>query len=257
MSVKNGMPYLADAVKSILNQSYENFEFIIVDDASTDNTPIFLKSTIDHRIMFIKNKKNLGLAASLNKALKIAKGEYIARMDADDISLPIRIKTQVEFMRNHPKIDICGTWVAQIDNDNKKIGKVHYPVNDKEITKTLKRVTPLVHPTWFMRKEVLRTLKGYNPDWDMVEDYEFLIRAKNFKMANIPQELLLWRSSENRRSNRDIQSMYKKSFQLRWKYFWEGKLDISYLPYLIRSFISTYLFPPNLKIYLNKKAGLI
>src|SRR3989338_4267706 len=120
MSVYNGMPlgpqsaswrtrtassaYLKDAVESILNQTYENFEFIIVDDASVDNSWDYLKNLNDHRIKLIKNKKNLGLAASLNKALKVAKGNYIARMDADDISLPTRFEEQVNYLQKNPSI---------------------------------------------------------------------------------------------------------------------------------------------------------
>ncbi len=257
MSVKNGMPYLENAVNSILNQSYKNFEFIIVDDASDDNTPNFLNIIKDNRVILIKNKKSLGLAASLNKSLRIAKGEYIARMDADDISLPNRIEIQVNFMNNHKTVDLCGTWVALIDQNNNKIGKIHYPISDKEIKKTLRKITPLIHPTWLIRSKVFHKLNGYNSDWDFVEDYEFLLRARKFKMANIPQELLLWRSVSSRRSKQDIQKMYLKNFQLKLKYFREGKLDLLYLPNLVRSFISTYLFPKKLKIYFNEKARLI
>lgn len=257
MSVYNGMPYLAEAVESIFSQSYKNFEFIIVDDASTDGTWGYLKSIKDRRVILSKNDKNLGLAASLNRALKKSRGKYIARMDADDVSLAKRLETQINFMNKNPSIDICGTWVAMIDGKNRKIGKVHYPSNDKGIKQVLRRVTPLIHPTWFANANVFRELGGYLERWDYVEDYDFLIRAKKFQMANISTELLLWRSLHSRRSNKHIQKMYEKSFELRWKYFQEGKLDIAYLPFLLRSFITTYCFPSKLKIYLNRRAGLV
>src|SRR3989338_10709157 len=130
MSVYNGMPYLPEAVKSILNQTYKNFEFIIIDDASTDQSTKYLRFLKDKRIKLIKNSKNLGLAASLNKALKFAKGEYIARMDADDISLPKRFEKQVKFFKKHPSVDICGTWVNLIDDVGKIIGEKKYPISD-------------------------------------------------------------------------------------------------------------------------------
>ena len=95
MSVYNGMPYLRQAVQSILNQTYKHFEIIIVDDASTDDSLRYLKSIKDKRVNLIKNLKNLGLASSLNIALRKARGDYIARMDADDVSLPRRLETQL------------------------------------------------------------------------------------------------------------------------------------------------------------------
>ena len=132
MSVYNGMPlgphpamrgrtassaysqkssaYLKQAVESILNQTYKNFEFIIVDDASTDNSWQYLKSLKDKRIKLLKNSKNLGLAKSLNRAIGVASGHYIARMDADDISLPTRFQEQLKFLKRNPNIDLCGTW---------------------------------------------------------------------------------------------------------------------------------------------------
>src|SRR4030042_6096810 len=119
MSVYNGLPlgpqpktktassaYLKEAVESILNQTYRNFEFIIVDDASRDKSWDYLKSLKDRRIKLIRNKKNLGLAASLNIALRQAQGDYVARMDADDISLPNRFEEQIYFLQKNPKIDL-------------------------------------------------------------------------------------------------------------------------------------------------------
>src|SRR3990167_9343393 len=274
MSVYNGMPHLEQAVESVLEQTYKNFEFIIVDDASSDDTLKFLKSLKDKqslrsssfdelrtaglkRIKLIENKKNLGLAASLNIALRQAQGDYVARMDADDISLPDRLKTQIDYLIKNPQIDICGTWVKLIDENNQIIGTVHKPTNDEKIKKMNIWITGLIHPTWLARREVFEKLNGYDTHYDMAEDYEFLIRAKNFKMANINEELLMWRNPQNRRSQKGIERMYRQSLAIRWKYFLNGDFGIFYLPLLIRSLITTYLFPTKLKIFLNKKFGLI
>lgn len=269
MSVYNGMTFLKEAVESILKQTYKNFEFIIVDDGSTDDTWPYLKSLHDKqrlrsssaswriaglkRIKLIHNKKNLGLASSLNKALKLARGDYIARMDADDISKPERLDTQLKFMEKGPQISICGTYVSIIDESGKIIGQIKKPLTDIKIKKELFWLTPLLHPTWFVKKEVFRKLKGYDERWDYVEDFEFLTRAKDYKMANIPKNLLLFRSRAERRSQARIEKIYKKSLLLRIKIFKEQKLGYSYLPILARSYISTYLFPTRLKIYLNKR----
>lgn len=257
MAAYNGMPYLTEAVKSILNQTYQNFEFIIVDDSSTDTSWKYLKSLKDVRIILLKNKKNLGLAASLNKALKSASGKYIARMDSDDISLPKRLKIQLEYLENNPKISICGSWAKLIDEKGQEIGAIRKPLDDKNIKIMNKLITGIIHPTWFARKGLFKELNGYDKRWDMVEDYEFLIRAQNFKMANIAQELLLWRSPKNRRSQKWIETMYRRSLSVKWKYFRQGTFGISYLPYLFRAVLATYLFPSKLKIFLNKKMGLL
>lgn len=257
MSVKNGMPYLPEAVKSILNQTHKNFEFIIVDDSSTDKSWKYLKSLKDRRIKLINNVKNIGLAASLNKALKSACGDYIARMDADDISLSKRFETQIKFLETHPDISICGTWAKLIDEKNNVIGNVHKPLDDKKIKKMNMWITGIIHPSWVARSKVYEKLKGYDSDYDFAEDLDFLIRAKNFQMANIKDELLLWRSPQKRRSQKNIERMYRKSLAVRWNHFRNGYLPIKAIPYLIRSLITTFLFPTQLKIFLNKKAGLI
>ena len=253
MSVYNGMPYLEQAVESIFRQTFEDFEFFIVDDASTDETWRYLKSLRDMRIKLIQNKKNLGLAASLNIALRQAQGDFVARMDADDISLSIRFKEQINFLQKHPTIDICGSFVNVIDETDKIIGQIKKPTSNKEIKKELFWLTPLLHPTWFAKKEVFRKLKGYDEKWDYVEDFEFLIRATDFKMANIPKYLLLFRSQKERRSQKTIEKIYRNSLKLRLKNYRERKLGIRYLLILARSYISTYLFPTRLKIYLNRR----
>jgi len=177
-------------------------------------------------------------------------------MDADDICLPRRFEIQLDYMSKNPNTDICGSWVKLIDEKGEIIGQVHKPKNDEKIKKMNHWIPGLIHPTWFAKRKVYDKLHGYDPDFDMVEDFDFLNRAGDFKMTNINNELLLWRSAQNRRSKKDIQKMYQKSFHLRLKYFLKGNFGILYFPLLIRSFITTYLFPTKLKIYLNKKMGV-
>ncbi|TNE70794.1 glycosyltransferase family 2 protein, partial [bacterium] len=118
MSVYNGEEFLREAMDSILDQTYTNFEFLIINDGSTDDTVPIIESYDDPRIRLIHNEVNIGLTKSLNKGIGLAKGEYIARMDADDISLPERFERQIEVLLNS-KIDICGTqgYVGKLNND--------------------------------------------------------------------------------------------------------------------------------------------
>ena len=265
MSVHNGIPRLREAVESILNQTFKNFEFIIVDDASTDDSWKYLKSIKDKqslrssqvaglkRIKLIKNKKNLGLAISLNKALKFAKGNYIARMDADDISLPKRFEEQVKFFKKHPSVDICGTWVNLIDDVGKIIGEKKYQIKEKEIKKSLAWYPPIIHPTLMARSQVFNSLKGYDPSFDMAEDYELLLRAKEkFIMANIPQKLLLWRLWNKRRSRRSMHELDKIDLRIKIEALKRGYFGPAYLLIIVKKFLTTYLLPLPLKLAIAK-----
>ena len=177
-SVYNGADYLREAINSILNQTYREFEFIIIDDGSTDATPQILDEFTDTRIIRLQNDQNLGLVISLNKALAVAKGEIIARMDADDISLPKRFEKQIEFLLKNPSIDLCGTWADLIDENGKIIGEKKFPKRHLAIIRALLLLSPIIHPTFFAKSEVFKELKGYNPRFEYAEDYEFLLRAK-------------------------------------------------------------------------------
>ena len=108
MSVRNGMPFLPEAVHSILTQSREDFEFIIMDNASVDGSNEWVTAQQDKRIRLVRNEEDLGLSQSLNRGFKLAKGKYIARMDADDISMPERLAVQAAYMDEHPELVVCG-----------------------------------------------------------------------------------------------------------------------------------------------------
>jgi glycosyltransferase involved in cell wall biosynthesis len=115
MSVFNGEKFLKEAIESILKQTFKDFVFLIIDDASTDRSVEIIRSYSDFRIQLIQNKNNLGLAASLNLGLAECKTPYVARMDADDISLPHRLKVQYEWMQKHPEVGVCGTFMKELN----------------------------------------------------------------------------------------------------------------------------------------------
>ena len=127
--------YLKESIDSVLNQTYSNFEFIIIDDGSTDDSLKFIKSYDDPRIKLIVNEENIGLTKSLNKGLKAAQGEFIARMDSDDICYPERFEKQIEYMRKHPDTTVCGTWPNILDeNGNIEMKKwASSEINDMDV----------------------------------------------------------------------------------------------------------------------------
>ena len=140
MSVYNGEKYLVQAIDSILNQTYQNFEFIIIDDCSTDNSSHILQEYAqkDSRIKIIKKEKNIGIKGfikNLNLGISIAKGKYIARMDADDISLPERFQKQVDFLENNPEITLVGAQLNLINEQNKITGEAIAALQHRDIVK--------------------------------------------------------------------------------------------------------------------------
>ncbi len=253
MAVYNGMPFIREAVASVLSQSYKKFEFIIVNDASTDTTMKYLNSLKDKRINIINNHKNLGLALSLNKALNVANGKYIARMDADDISMPNRLEAQLNYMEDHSQIALCGCWAELINEKGNKIGVKRYPIQTEKIKLTLLHYPCIIHPTFFAKRRFYEELKGYDPSYDFAEDYELLMRARNkFQMANINKTLLKWRLWDKRRSRQDMHFMDKIDLKIKIESLKRDGFNIYALFTVASKFALTYLLPLSLKIKLSK-----
>jgi len=202
MPVYNGEKYLKEAIESILSQSYTDFEFLIINDGSTDNSVKIIKSFSDNRIHLIDNEKNLGQPESYNKGINLACGEYIAIMHSDDFSLPDRIKKQVEFMDANPSIGISGTWVKIVQNDMSEICKL--PIDPDLVKIHLLSYCPLFHPSVIMRKKLLtRNNLFYDPSYNSAEDYELWVRASKYlKIANLDEILLAYRIHPEQVSNK-------------------------------------------------------
>jgi len=199
MAVYNGEKYLAEAIESILGQTFRDFEFIIVDDGSTDRTMDLLASfaTRDDRIRIIANEKNIGLAGSLNSAVEIAQGEFIARMDADDISLSDRFEKQVGFFSNHSTVRIVGGSLIQIDELGNKQGRLVPPSSSSLIRWNMLLGNGIItsHPSVMMDKVFIRSLGGYG-DFRAAQDFELWSRTFEmdpFPITNLEDNLLYYR----------------------------------------------------------------
>lgn len=206
MPVYKGDKYLQDAVDSVLNQTFKDFEFIIICDDPIDETRFLFDryQQKDSRIRVFYQKKQ-GLVKSLNTGISLAKGEYIARMDADDISLPDRLRKQVEFMDNNPEVGICGTWVETIGDVLGNVWK--HPCDHETIKSRMLFETVIAHPSIIVRKGIfLKNKFAYMQDEVYAEDYGLWVRAaKIVKLANIPEILIHYRihkSTSNRREQR-------------------------------------------------------
>lgn len=188
---------LKDTLDSILRQTFKDFEIIIVNDGSKDRTHSIIASYHDPRIRLINNNVNKGLIYSLNIGIENASGEYIARMDADDIMSDNRLERQYEYMQQHPEIDICGCCIEIFDATH-ILGHQLYGVTSDEIKAELLFNSPIAHPTYFIRSKAFRGYT-YNSHFKYCEDYELLSRflMNNHRAGNLPEILLKYRISDN------------------------------------------------------------
>ena len=194
MSVYNAEKYIKEAIQSILNQTYQDFEFIIVNDGSTDNTLYVMEEVKDHRIKIINNPENIGLTRSLNKGIAASKGEYIARMDADDVSLPLRFETQIKFLSKNPEYALVGSSFYQIDEAGKTVSFTKVLTDNNEIHSNLISQNWFGHGSVMMRKTAFLKCGGYSTEFKYAQDYDLWLRMiEKFKVANLDEPLYSWR----------------------------------------------------------------
>ncbi|EOA8958024.1 glycosyltransferase family 2 protein [Vibrio harveyi] len=197
----NAEKYIAEAVKSVLEQSYENLELIVIDDGSTDNSKKIMDSFVDTRIRFI-SRENKGLISTLNELIGLARGDIIARMDADDICLPNRIKEQLDILETG--IDIVGSDAIIIDEDGKEKGLLAYPHSYEDIISHIPFNSPMIHPSVIGKKKVFSQL--YDSEYIHAEDYGLWVKSifsEGYKVENLAKPLIKYRvhSSSISRSN--------------------------------------------------------
>jgi glycosyltransferase involved in cell wall biosynthesis len=192
MPVYNGEEYVREAMESILSQTFKDFEFLIINDGSTDGSVEIILSFQDKRIRLIHNGKNLGLIQTLNKGIAHSRGEYVVRMDCDDISLPSRLQKQIDYMNENTAVGVCGTWVRMIGPGRRTI---RYPTDSDSIRCHLLFYSALAHPSVIFRKDTIEKYQlYYNSSYVRAEDYELWVRAGKFvKLANLSEPLVKYR----------------------------------------------------------------
>jgi len=217
MAAYNEEKYISEAIKSILNQTYTNFEFIIINDGSTDQTESIILSYQDKRIKYLKNEKNLKLIESLNKGLSVANGKYIARMDADDISSSIRLERQIAFMELNPDIGISG---SQLNVFGDATGQMKFPLTHEDICLRLFMTSCFGNNVVIFRKKIFEKHKLYFPKGYLhTEDFKcWTTWVKYAKAANLDESLVNYRAHQNSVSvqNRQIQRETSKRIRLEY-----------------------------------------
>ena len=203
MPVRNGARYLKQALESVLGQTFNDFEFLIINDGSTDETEEIAKgyANKDDRVKVINNEKNLGLQKTLNKGVELSQGEYIARIDCDDIWLDKKkLQKQVSALDSNSDIGVIGTGFVSIDENEKELFRVKFPSNDEKIRNNILTCNQLAHPSVVIRKKALDELGKYSEKkkYQHIEDYELWLRiGKKYKFANLDEYCLGYRIDSN------------------------------------------------------------
>lgn len=252
MAFHNAQAYIYHSVKSIVEQRFADFEFIIINDNSTDSSVDIVTSFNDSRIMVYNNKEKLGLTRSLNIALSKCNGSFIARMDADDIAMPERLEKQLQFMVKCEDIGILGTSFYEIDENGAILGEVYMPNSDYEIRKKIYAFNPFLHSSVMIRREVLEEVGPYNENFYYAQDYELWFRIlKKSKGANLVDLLMMRRKHKNTLTmqNLNLQSLYAYKACNLGKHCIRPSLmdEIRILRYLFMS-----KFPKFIPIFLNR-----
>lgn len=218
MPVFNAGVYLSEAIDSILNQTFSDFELIIINDGSTDDSLNLLKEYegLDARIVLI-SRENRGLVSTLNEAVDLARGTWLARMDQDDISIPHRFERQLAWLEA-ADADMCGSWAKLFGTKDTRILK--HAQTDAAIKLELLFGTPFAHPAVMMKTEYLKQLR-YDKAWEKCEDYDLWERAARagWKMGNIPEVLLLYRQHADQLSSKSFVSQQQLTQKIRRRYW--------------------------------------
>lgn len=242
MPVHNAEKYLKPAITSILTQTCRDFELIIIDDASTDRSKEIIKTITDKRVRLIRNEFQCGVAASLNTGLKLARGRFIARMDADDISYPQRFEKQVKFLLEFPNIGIVGTWVNVIGRDGEIIYSKKMPTMQSQIKNNVFYKDVLIHPSVMLRKLLIDKHGSYEEAYNGAEDYDLWLRlALHTEIGNISQVLFQYRAHGSSISMSRRQFVTKARIKVQIHAIMHYHYPVRMFLYVLRSLASLYM----------------
>lgn len=220
MGCYNDQRFIRESIDSILSQTISDFEFIIIDDCSSDRTVEIVKSYSDPRIVLIQNKTNKGLGYNLFSGVNLSKGKYIARMDADDISLPKRFETQIGYLESHPDVLVVGTSAKKIGDISLATrlfsSTMKQSVDYNDIKARMIFGTPMLHPSVMFNGELMRNNRiNYNPEFKRAQDYELWSRIVwDNKLANLPEVLIYYRYSSTQASSMNRADQISRSFPI-------------------------------------------
>ncbi len=222
MAVFNEIETIKKSIDTILKQTYKDWDLIVVDDHYRDGTYDFLLQIAENnkQITVLRNERNIGLAASLNRGLKQSKGEMIARMDADDECYPERLEKQVDFMQKHPEIDVLGTGAELIGKDGNVQNRILLSEKHEQIKKDIFKKTLFFHPSVMMKKSFLKELRGYDEKLIRGQDFELWVKGikKGYKYHNLQEVLLKYKTNDYSRPLKGIKAKFLTQITVSFRY---------------------------------------
>lgn len=250
----NAEQYLSDSVESILQQTFQRFEIIILDDCSIDSTWSIAKrfAALDSRVQAIRNQENLGIAGNRNKGRAVARGKYLAWQDADDISLPTRLEKQYQYLESHPNVGMVGGNI-EIFRGDRVLGTREYPSTDAAIRACIFRYSPIAQPAAMLRLAALHSAGEYNLDYPPAEDLDMTFRiGEGFELANLADVVLRYREVPTSATFTRLRKIEKTTLEIRRKYSRSTayRMTATDKLYNFAHFISMFILPAKIKINL-------
>jgi len=217
MAVRDGAPWVAGAIESILGQTLTDLELIVVDDGSTDDTPLLLAGVRDPRLV-VERQAHAGLTRALGRALARARAPLVARLDADDVARPDRLERQRAFLAAHPEVGLLGTAARVVDEAGREVGTIQPPEDDTTIRRALIRRNPFVHSSIMARRALVAQAGGYDPDFPVAQDYDLWLRLGQLtRMANLPEALVTRRLVAGRVTAAREDDRLRAEARARWR----------------------------------------
>ena len=217
MGVRDGAPWVAGSIESILGQTLGDLELIVVDDGSTDDTPMLLARVGDPRLV-VERQAPAGLTRALGRALARARGALVARLDADDVARPDRLERQHAFLAAHPEVGLLGSAARVVDEAGREVGRIRPPEDDATLRRALIRRNPFVHSSIMARRALITQAGGYDPDFPVAQDYDLWLRlAPLTRMANLPEALVTRRLVAGRVTATREDDRLRAEARARWR----------------------------------------
>ena len=255
MPAYNAEKYIGEAIESILNQTFKDFEFIIIDDCSTDTTGNIIDDYAikDDRIRVFHSGKNLFVAGATNLAIHHSRASILARMDADDIAMLNRLEKQYDFLINNPNVAVIGAWIEIINEKGSVIGIRKYLQDDVNLKKKMFRYSPFAHPVVMYRKDVVQKFGNYKETRAPAEDSRLWFAiGTQYKFANVQEILLKYRFFDNSTSNKKLRLTEMATLKHRWHAWRHQGYKLTFLDFIynIGQLLTIYLMPVKWRIKL-------
>ena len=254
----NKAKFLPETIESILNQTYENFEYIIIDDCSTDESWEIIQdyASKDERIKAYRNEQNLKIVKTRNRGFELSsnKAKYYAINDSDDVSYPERLTKQIVFLEQNPEYGMVGSDTTVINEESEEIGYRKYPSSDEEIRKVITRLNPIAQSSVLIRKSIINDLGPYDEKWNVCQDYDYWLRIGiEWKLKNFDRPLIKYRLSESQVKMTNLKDTIRNTYLIQHNALDEYKYKDRFYNKFFRTMLKLSMIYPKFAYFVYKR----